>query len=166
MQAITRCGFKGRYKIEHFRDGKLLHTEEFDNGVVDVGITDILDVAFRDAATKKTGWAIGFIDNAGSPTLDPSDTMASHAGWTEFTSYSEVNRPAWAPDAAAAKAIVNGTARDFNITASGTIYGTFCADDNTKGGAGGLLWATAALGTPIPVNLGDLLRITYTVTGA
>lgn len=166
MQAKSEFKVKGRYKIEQFRNGKKIHEQHYDNGVVDVGITDILDVGFRDAATKKTGWAIGFIDGAGSPTLDPSDTMLSHAGWTEFTSYSEATRPLWAPDAAAAKTITNGTARDFNITATGTVYGTFCADDNVKGGTGGLLWATAPLGTPIPVNNGDLLRITYSVTGA
>ena len=47
--------FKGRYKIQHFRKGALLSEQEYNNGVVDVGITDILDVCFRDAATKKTG---------------------------------------------------------------------------------------------------------------
>lgn len=158
--------FKGRYKVEHFRAGKLLQTQHYDNGVVDVGITDILDVNFRDAATKNTGWALSFIDDAGGPVLAATDTMAAHAGWTEFVSYSEGTRVAWAPDAAAAKSITNSTARDFNITASGTLHGTFCVDEDTKGGVTGLLWATAAFGTPIPVNNLDLIRITYTVTGA
>jgi hypothetical protein len=158
--------FKGRYKVQHFRAGKLLSEQEYDNGVVDVGITDILDVGFRDAAVKKTLWAISFIDDAGGPVLAATDTMPAHAGWTEFVSYSEGTRPLWAPDAAAAKSITNSTARDFNITASGTLHGTFLADDDVKGGVTGLLWATAAFGTPIPVNNLDLIRITYTVTGA
>lgn len=155
--------FKGRYKLQHYRQGQLLQEFEYNNGVVDVGITDILDVNFRDAATKNTGWAIGLIDDPA--TLAAADTMPSHAGWTEFTSYSEGTRPAWAPDAAAAKSISNSTARDFNITGSGTLHGTFLADENTKGGATGLLWATAAFGAPIAVNNLDLIRITYTVTG-
>ena len=156
--------FKGKYTLEQFRNGKKIHEETYNNGVVNVGIDLILDVNFRDAATKSTGWAIGLINDPA--TLAATDTMPSHAGWTEFTSYSEGTRPLWAPDTAASQSISNSTARDFNITASGTLAGTFCADENTKGGATGTLWATATFASSIPVNNGDLIRITYTVTGS
>jgi len=153
----------GRYKLQHFRAGVLLEEREYDNGVVDVGITSILDINFRDAATKLTLWAIGMI--ADPATLAAADVMSSHAGWTEFVSYAEATRPLWAPAAAAAKSISNSVARDFNINGSGTIHGTFTVDQDTKGGVTGTLWATAAFGSPIVVNAADLIRITYTVSG-
>ncbi len=156
--------FKGYYILQHFRNGNLLKEYVYDNGVVNVGLTSILDVNFRDAATKNTGWALGLIDDPA--TLDATDTMASHVGWTEFTGYSEATRPLWAPATAASQSISNSTGRDFNITASGTIHGSFCADDNVKGGATGTLWATAPLPSPLTVNNLDLIKLTYVVAAA
>ena len=154
---------KGRYKLQHFRAGKLINEFEYDNGVTDLGINTILDVNFRDAAAKLTLWAIGMISDPA--TLAAADTMASHAGWTEFVSYAEATRPLWAPATAAAKAISNSVARDFNINGSGVLHGTFCVNEDTKGGVTGTLWATAVFTAPITVNASDLIRVTYTVSG-
>lgn len=162
----TKNDFKiqGTYILQHFRDGKLLNEFKYNNGVVNAGLTLILDVNFRDAATKSTGWALGLINDPA--TLDATDTMPSHAGWTEFTSYSEATRPLWAPATAASNQISNAVGRDFNINASGTIHGSFCVDENTKGGATGNLWATAPLPAPLIVNNLDLIKLTYIVAGA
>lgn len=163
---INGLCFKGQFHLEIVREGKVIHRELLKNGVVDVGIDDVLSSAFQDAASKRTGWALGLIDNSGFTALAAADTMASHAGWTEFTGYSEANRVAWNPAAASSKSISNSTSRDFTMSSAGTIYGAFLASDNTKGGTTGILWATAAFASPIPVSISDLIKLTYTVSGA
>jgi hypothetical protein len=95
--------------------------------------------------------------------LAASDTMGSHAGWTEFTSYSQANRVAWGPGAAGSQSITNGTPATFDITGSGTVKGIFVANQNTKGGTTGTLWATALFPSDVPVVNTDQLKVTYTV---
>ncbi|NIR95176.1 MAG: hypothetical protein GWO08_16385, partial [Gammaproteobacteria bacterium] len=89
------------------------------NGVTDAGINLALDILFLDSQAAITGWVIGLIDSSGFTAVDPSDTMASHTGWTEFQQYSEANRVTWGPVAAASKAISNTTPAAFNINAGG-----------------------------------------------
>lgn len=167
----SRLPIRGKFKIQHFgqKDAngnrKLLQEMEVPNGVTDVGINNILDVYF-DAGTQITTWYLGLIDNSGYSAVAAADTMASHAGWTEFTGYSEANRVTWNPDPASAKTISNSTTVDFNISSAGTLRGAFAVSDNTKGGTTGVLWATALFTSTIPVTGGDLIKLTYTVQGA
>lgn len=156
---------RGYFTIQHIRDGKILQEIPLvPNGVVNEGKDYILNAGFNDATSKIQDWAIGLIDNASFSALADTDTMASHPGWIEFTTYSEVTRPEWDPGAAASQQITNAVLRDFNITGSGTLYGVFISSDDTKGGTTGTLWATAAFAATIPVNASDLIRIAYTVT--
>lgn len=163
-QAKDDLDFAGRFKIQHIRAGEVLEEQEFDNGVVNVGKDAILGIMFN-AITQITTWYIGLIDNAGGPTLAAADTMASHAGWAEFTNYSEATRVEWTEDAASGQSITNSTAVTFNINgAGGTVFGVFLTSDNTKSGATGTLWATAAFAAPVTVSNGDQLKVTYTVS--
>lgn len=154
---------KGQFRIQHFdKEGNLLHDFLADNGVVNEGKDSILNVYF-DAASQITLWYAGLINDPA--TLAAADTMASHAGWTEFTNYSEANRVTIAFDAAASQSIANSTtSADFNITASGTLHGIFVVSNNTKSGTTGTLWSTAPFASALPVSNGDLLKVTYTVT--
>ncbi len=133
------------------------------NGITDVGKDHALDSTF-DAAAQITTWYLGMVDDSGFSAFDATDTMASHAGWVEFTAYDEATRPEWAPDAASGQAITNGTARDFTISGGGTLHGLFVNSINTKGGTTGTLWATAAFTSPVPVSASDLIKLTYTIT--
>jgi hypothetical protein len=151
---------KGFFNVEIWRDGKLHHKELVPNGVTNIGKDTILDSFFRNQAPPTT-WYLGFIDDPA--TLAATDTMAAHAGWTESTGYSEGTRPAWATVAAASQSITNSTPATFSINGTDTLHGVFAVDENTKGGATGTLWATAAFASPIPVINGDILKITYTV---
>lgn len=161
---------KGKYEIEHWgapdKDGnrKLLRKFEVPNGVTDVGKDHVLDVVFHNSPAPSATWYLSFIDNAGFTALADADTMASHAGWTEFTTYSEGTRVAWPEDAASGQAMTNTTSADFNISGSGTLYGVFLVDQNTKGGTTGTLFGTAAFASTIPVNASDLIKVTYTVS--
>lgn len=150
----------GRHTVEIWRQGRLIHKEEVRNGIVDEGADYVLEAAFLNAATGVATWFIGLITNPG--TLDPTDTLASHAGWTEWTDYDEVNRPAWTA-VAASRSISNTAApAEFTINAGGTVKGILVASVNT--GTSGLLWSTANFTSPIVVIAADVIKVTYSVS--
>lgn len=157
--------FGGKFQVEHWRDGQLLAKIPLPNGITDVGMNTLLDVMF-DSGTQITTWYIGLVNNSGFTSFANADTSASHAGWTEFTAYDEANRVTWAPEEPASRAISNSvTSSDFTINATGTLKGIFIISNNTKGGATGTLWSTAAFSTTVNVVDNDVIKITYTVSG-
>jgi hypothetical protein len=156
----------GRFVIEH-RDveGKLKGVYEFPNGIVDEGIESLLDVGFHGASQIGT-WYIGLVDNSAWSAFADADTLSSHAGWAEFTNYTEANRVTWAEDAAASRAISNSTTADFSINASGNLKGIFVSSNNVKStGNTGTLWSTAAFSSVVATANGDTLKVTYTISG-
>lgn len=157
---MSNLSVSGLFKIQVFRKGKLIHEENAKNGVTNVGKNLILDVMFH-AETQSDPWYIGLIDTGAS--LAASDTMASHAGWSEFVDYSELVRQEWDEAAASSQSITSSTTADFSIDDTGSVYGAFVVDESTKSGATGTLWATAAFSGEIPVVNGDEIRVTYTV---
>lgn len=157
---------KGKFHVEHLdRFGRTKGRYAFPNGITNEGKNKILDVMFNDGVqVANSSWFIGLIDNSGFSTLADTDTMASHAGWNEFTSYSEANRVAWGSGAAASQSVTNATPATFNISGSGTVKGVLVPTNNTKGGTSGTLWATALFSADVPVSNGDQLKVTYTVS--
>ena len=67
------------------KDGKLKWYDEAENTVVNAGLQHILDVTFT-GATQVSTWYVGLTDS--SPSVDASDTLGTHSGWTEVTAYS------------------------------------------------------------------------------
>ena len=156
---------KGRFVLEHVRRDKVIAQYDIPNGIVNAGKNDILDVYFSDATpTASTSWYIGLVDSSGYTALNDADTMSSHSGWNEFTSYSEANRVAWGPGTPSGQSITNSSPATFNISGSGTLKGIFVVTNNTKSGTSGTLWATALFSADVPVSNGDQLRVTYTVS--
>jgi len=153
---------RGKFKVEHYRQNQHIGTYDLNNDIVNAGKNSILGVQFH-ADTQITAWYIGLVDNSGFTAFSNSDTMSSHAGWNEFTTYSETNRVAWTPDAAASQSITNATARTFTISGSGTLKGIFVTSNNTKSGTSGTLWSTAAFAALVTVASSDQLKVTYTV---
>jgi len=155
--------FKGNFKISIFdKSGRLKDTFYAPNGVVNEGKDKILDVMFH-GTSQITTWYIGLINGA-SPTLNPSDTMASHAGWTENQNYSEGARQTWDESAASGQEIVSNSESTFSINTNGqTIGGIFITSNNTKGGTSGTLWSTAAFGTAKSLDNGDTLKVEYEI---
>lgn len=151
-------------QVEHWRGSELIGVHNTTNGIVDVGLNHLLDVTFDNAAQTAT-WFMGLVDNSGFTAFADADTMASHTGWNVFTTYSESVRPTWNPDAASARSISNGTSVDFSINGSGTVKGIFVTSNNVKSGTTGILWATAAFASTVAVTNGDILKITYTISG-
>jgi hypothetical protein len=160
-----KLGFYGHYTLNHFdARGRLINSYEFHNGITDAGVAYVYDAAFH-ASAALSPWYIGLIDNSGYSALAAADTMASHAGWNEFTTYTEANRVEWAEGATAARSITNATAASFSISGSGTVKGAFLVSNNTKSGTTGTLWSTGVFASPPTVANGETLKVTYTLTG-
>jgi hypothetical protein len=143
-------------------DGSLAWQDRWNNGATSAALNDILSVYFA-AGTPKTTWYIGLINNAGFSALASADTMASHAGWTELTDYSESVRQTWTPSAPAGGSVTNTNTPSFtNITNGNVVNGAFLVSDNTKGGTTGVLWATSSNSTPQTLQSGQVLKVNYT----
>jgi len=152
------------YRIECLdRDGKLKWVEEFDNLVVTVGLNDSLDKHFK-GASYTAAWYVGL--TVGSPTFAAGDTMSSHAGWTEFTSYSESVRETLTLGTVSGGSVDNSASRaSYSINGSGTVGGAFVVSDNTKSGTAGILYGGGAFsGGNRTVANGDTLNVTITLT--
>jgi len=163
---MNKLKLKGKYYLELVRDGKVIEVREFLNGITNGGLDALLDIMFH-GSSQITAWYFGLINASGYTGLSPSDTMGSHAGWTEFTTYSEANRQAWPEDAASGQSITNTTLANFSITGAGTLKGAFLASDNTKGGSSGTLWSTALFsGGDLAVTNGDTVRLKYTLNAS
>jgi hypothetical protein len=167
--------------VEHWRDGKLLCSYRFPNGVTNEGKNKLLDVMFHGVSAITTWW-LGLIDNSGYTALAAGDTYAEindANGWDEFTDYTDAGngdsattRPEWDEGAASSQAITNASPIVFDITDSGTVKGVFLVggaanaqnkDDYEASGA--VLFCTALFGTgDVVVNSGDQLKVTFTAT--
>lgn len=154
----------GAYTVECFdSEGNLKWSEQIKNLVVTAGKNNMLDEYFT-GVTYSAAWYLGLVDGASSPTYNAADTMLSHAGWTEFTAYSNGTRPAptWNAATGGSKA-TNATA--FNINGSGTVAGAFMTTNNTISGTTGTLFSAGNFsGGSRTVASGDTLNVTYTAT--
>lgn len=159
----------GRYLIECFdKDKNLKWTAESKNLVVNEGLQYMAGTALDGATARITTWYLGLYGAAASNTPDPSDSMSSHAGWTEVTNYSEANRvtAVFAASTDADPSVVTNTASkaEFNMNATVTVGGAFLTSSNTKGGTTGTLFSAADFSAPgdRAVVSGDVLLVTYT----
>lgn len=156
---------RGIWRVRHFdKEGTLLDVDVFENIVVNVGLDDLLDVTLNGAA-QTTTWYLGLIAE-GTPTLDATDTMSSHAGWTENTNYDEASRPTWSNGAVSGQSVDNsGSPASYTMNTDGdTVGGAFLVGDNTKGGTTGPLYAEGAFSTTKNPDSGDTLEVTATFT--
>jgi hypothetical protein len=171
LTARTGSGEKalacGRYYAEcRDKDGNLKWTAEGDNLVVNAGLQYMAGTALVSTA-QITTWYVGLYGAAASNTPAASDTMSSHAGWTEIDCYSDATRPA-ATFAAATNAnpsVVTNTSNKavFNIDATATVGGAFLTSDNTILGTTGTLFSAADFQSPgdRSVVSGDVISCTY-----
>ena len=129
------------YDVECYGpDGQLKWAESFDNLVVTVGRNKYLDATLKTGLTSPA-WFVGLVTGpGGSNTYAAADTMASHAGWTESTAYSEATRQAFTAGTVASGSVDNSAAKAvFSINATATIGGAFMVDNSTKSGTTGTL---------------------------
>ena len=158
----------GVYFFECYdKEGNLKWKEEAKNLVVNVGLKDMNDKYFS-GSSYTAAWYLGLITGPGAgTTIDPSDTMSSHVGWSENTSYSQATRPACSFGAAttADPSVISNSSSVavFSINGTATIAGAFLTSNNTKGGTTGILFSASDFQSPgdRAVVSGDTLNVTY-----
>lgn len=160
----------GVFTVECFdAAGQLKWKDDFHNLVVNQGLKDMNDKYFS-GTTYTATWYIGLINNSPSPTLAAGDTAAQIGGsngWTEFTTYSQSNRPTLtfsASTSADPSVISTASAAVFNITGTATIYGAFVISNNTKGGTSGVLFSEGGFSSTRAVVSGDTLNVSYSLS--
>jgi hypothetical protein len=178
---ITKFGLKGRFEVEHWRNGVLLNSYFGDNAVTDEGKTNFFLTMFVNSPTPDIDeWFIGLIEDGGTLAATDAYTelnadffeeMNGNNGWVEATNY-EVGavaaRPVWPLDDLTDNVLSNVARIQFDFTGSATIAGAFlCAgvDANVLGdNAEGVIWATALFSSPVPVESGDGIKLRYSIS--
>lgn len=149
----------------HDKDGVLRWSEETPNLVVNTGLQN-MNARYFAGTSYTSSFYLGLISGPGaSNTYSAADTLASHSGWTEFTSYSGSRKAGVFGSATAADpSVINNSASpaSFLISASGTISGVFLC--TVASGTSGILFSASNLQSPgdRSVYSGDTLTITYT----
>jgi len=155
-------GVQGRWTVVAKRDGKVLWEDEIENAVVDTGLNELLGVALT-GETQTNTWHI--LVTSGAPTPAQADTMASHAGWDEYTGFSDATRIVWQGSRNATAQATNPTAVQYTFNATGTVGGAGLVSTNSLGGSTGTLYAVGVFtGGSKTLNSGDTLDVTATFT--
>jgi hypothetical protein len=147
------------------KDGNLKWEETNPNLVVNEGLQDMNTKYFK-GVTYTAAWFIGLVTGPGSgTTFAAADTLASHAGWTENTSYSGNRKAATFGTATTADpSVISNTASPAQFTMNGTttIGGAFLCSVAT--GTSGILFSASDFQAPgdRSVVSGDVLNVTYT----
>jgi hypothetical protein len=148
------------------KDGNLKWEAEKHNLVVNVGLKDMNDKYFT-GSSYTAAWYLGLYGAASSNNPAAGDTMASHAGWTEITAYSQATRPQCVFGAAttADPSVISNTnsVAVFSINGTAVVGGAFLTSDNTKGGTTGILFSAGDFQAPgdRSVVTGDTILVTY-----
>lgn len=162
----SRMAAGGVYTVQCFdKDGKLKWEDKSHNLVVNEGLKDMNDKYFAGSGYT-AAWYIGLITGPSSgTTLSATDTLASHAGWTEFTNYAGSRKVAtFAAATLADPSVVTNSASpaSFSISgAGGVVAGAFLTSVNS--GTSGILFSESDFQAPgdRTVVSGDTLNITY-----
>ena len=177
--ANETVGIEGFYKVEcRDVDGNLKWEDAFPNLVNAVGKELMLNTLLRTTGTFTTvGPFLGLISGA-SPTFGTgTDTMTSHAGWTEFTNYTVSGSAVRGTAVFSASTSTGSTpsnvttcaaaAITYTITgAGGTVSGCFLniggtsAQSNTTG----TLYSAGAFAVAKITTAGDTVSVTYSTT--
>lgn len=156
----------GVFTVKCFdKDGNLKWEESNHNLVVNEGLQDMNTQYFK-GVTYSAAWYIGLVQGpASGTTFNAGDTLATHAGWTEDTSYSGNRKAVTFGTATTADPSVidnSGSPAQFTMNGSTTIAGAFLT--NVATGTSGILFSASdfqAPGDRSVVN-GDVLNVTYT----
>ena len=158
----------GVFTVQCFdKDGKLKWEASEHNLVVNVGLKDMNDKYFTGSAYT-AAWYIGLYGSGATNSPAAGDTMASHAGWTEITAYSQATRPqaVFAAATTADPSVITNSASVavYSINATTVVGGAFLTSNSTKGGTTGILFSASDFTSPgdRSVVSGDTLHVIYT----
>jgi hypothetical protein len=177
---MNNMKFAGRFSHYILRNGVLVGDVQYDdNLVVDEGINYIMGTALSSDAAK-SAFYVGLFGNNYTPVA--ADIQASGTATNNFCNaakagevtavYDETTRPAWQEAGVSAKVITNAANKaTFTFNASDDIYGAFLtggtgSDVKAASGSGHVLVAAAKFSTVRSVINGDILVVTYQITGS
>jgi hypothetical protein len=150
------------------KDGNLKWVEETRNLVTNQGLDYLLNVLRNQ--TQIAAWYVIPFESDSTPAA--GNTYATPS-FTECTTYTEANRPAWTIVAPSAQQLTNTASKArFTFNASKTIYGAALVGGGTgattKGNTagGGTLLCASRFATSKAVESSDTLDVTYTFSAA
>ena len=156
----------GVFSVKCFdKDGTLKWEESAHNLVVNEGLQN-MNTEFFKGSGYTAAWYLGLVTGPGSGnTYAAGDTLVTHGGWSENTSYSG-NRKAvtFGTATTADPSVISNSASQatFSMNATTTIAGAFLT--NVATGTSGVLFSVANFQSPgdRSVISGDTLSVTYT----
>lgn len=164
MSQTAKAG--GVYHVQCLdKDGNVKWEDSMHNLVVNEGLADMNTKYFKGSAYT-AAFFLGLVTGPGSgTTYAAADTLASHAGWTEFTNYSGSRKAVTFGTATTANPSVLATSSAVSFTisgAGGTVAGAFLC--TVSSGTSGVLFSEADFQSPGDrvVVSGDTLNVTYT----
>lgn len=156
----------GVYHVECLdKDGNLKWEANMTNLVVNTGLQDMNNKYFK-GSTYTAAFFLGLVTGpASATTYAAADTLASHAGWTEFTSYSGSRKAVtFGTPTTAAPSVIDstGSPSSFAITGTAVVAGAFIC--TVASGTSGILFSEADFDSPgdRSVVSGDTLNVSYT----
>jgi hypothetical protein len=166
-QSVQQASGGGVFTIQCFdKDGNLKWEDTAHNLVVNTGLQDMNTQYFKGAAYTAALF-LGLVTGPGSgTTYAAADTLASHAGWTEFTNYAASRKQVVFGTATTANpSVIASTASPAAFTisgAGGTVAGAFLC--TVASGTSGTLFSEADFQSPGDrvVVAGDTLNVVYT----
>jgi hypothetical protein len=166
-QSVQQASGGGVFTIQCFdKDGNLKWEDAAHNLVVNTGLQDMNTQYFKGSAYT-AAFFLGLVTGPGSgTTFAAADTLASHAGWTEFTNYSGARKALTFGTATTANpSVISNTASPSAFTisgAGGTVAGAFLC--TVSSGTSGTLFSEADFQSPGDrvVVSGDTLNVVYT----
>lgn len=146
-----------RFLVRH---GHVLARIVSHNLVTTAGLNHTLTAALPNGA-----W---FVGQKGAGTVSASDTMASHAGWSELSTYTQATRPALVLSTPSGGSANNTASLAIFTAPTGglTFHGWLVVNTSNKGGATGTLYSAANHSSPQAIAAGSALRQTLTATAA
>jgi hypothetical protein len=180
-QANETVGIEGHYKVTcRDKDGNLKWEEAFPNLVNEGGKELLLDTLLRTSGTYTTvGPFLGLIGGAAPTFGTGTDTMTSHAGWTEFTNYTVGGSPVRGTAVFSASTSTGSTPTNVTTCAAssitytitgggGTVSGCFLVTgsgaSSTQSNTGGVLYSAGAFAVAKITTAGDTVAVTYSTT--
>ena len=160
------------FKCFEYEGGPLLWESTIENVVCTLGKNLMLQSSLTGSAYTVVGPYMGLISSVSFTAVAASDTMTSHTGWNEAGStYAPTFAARIAPafGTASAGAISTSTPVSFTMTGAGTIQGAFItygtgAVTTLMSTAGTLLSAGVFTGGAQPVNSGNVVQVTYSLS--
>lgn len=136
--------------------GKEKWREHISNLVMTGGRNDLLDKYFA-GSSYTAAWFVGL---KGAGTIAASDTLSSHAGWSELTPYTGSRQTiSWLSASGGSK---SANSASFSINANATLAGAFVASSSS--GTSGVLYSASDFSQTRTVQSGDTQTVALTVS--